>query len=161
MEFTRRVVAFEGRLRACRNVLTLGVHTNFDDYTPEERELIRQADTVYYPTTFYAELFSAAGKRTFPSHRTYTCVQDKIKQTALFRLLGIPHPRTRVFYGRRKADIARAFEFPFVAKAARGSARGRGVFLIRTPAELEAYCGRHPVAYVQEYLPLDRDVGCS
>jgi ribosomal protein S6--L-glutamate ligase len=158
MEFTRRVVAFEGRLRACRNVLTLGVHTNFDDYTPDERELIRQADTVYYPTTFYAELFSAAGKRTFPSHRTYTCVQDKIKQTALFRLLGIPHPRTRVFYGRRKADIARAFEFPFVAKAARGSARGRGVFLIRTPAELEAYCGRHTVAYVQEYLPLDRDV---
>jgi ribosomal protein S6--L-glutamate ligase len=158
MDFKRRVVALEKRLRGCRNVLTLGVRTNFADYSPEERELIRGADTVYYPTTFYADLFDAAGQPTFPSYHTYKCVQDKIKQTALFDLLGVPHPRTRVFYGRDRARIPAHFDFPFVAKVPRGSARGRGVFLIRNPAELEAYCARTPVAYIQEYLPVGRDV---
>ena len=158
MHFTRRVVAIEGRLRGCRNVVTLGVRTHFDDYAADEQALIRQADTVYYPTSFYSELFSAAGKRTFPNLGTYAFAQDKVKQTALFRLLGIPHPRTRVFYGRQRSGIARAFDYPFVAKVARGSARGRGVSLVRTPAELEDYCARNRVAYVQEYLPHDRDV---
>jgi ribosomal protein S6--L-glutamate ligase len=158
MDFSRTVVAIEGRLRSCRNVVTLGVRTHFDDYTADERALIRQADTVYYPTSFYAELFSAAGTRTFPSLRTYAFAQDKVKQSALFRLLDLPHPRTRVFYGRQRAGIARAFDYPFVAKVARGSARGQGVRLIRTAAELEDYCARNRVAYVQEYLPHDRDV---
>lgn len=158
MHFTRRVVAIEGRLRGCRNVATLGVRTHFDDYTADEQALIRQADTVYYPTSFYAELFSAAGKRIFPSLCTYAFAQDKVKQTALFRLLDIPHPRTRVFYGRQRSGIFRAFDTPFVAKVARGSARGHGVRLIRTADDLEDYCARNRVAYVQEYLPHDRDV---
>lgn len=158
MHFNRTVVALEGRLRGCRNVITLGVRTNPSDYLPHERELIHRADTVYYPSTFYADLFDAAGKRTFPSYHTYKCVQDKIKQTALFALLDIPHPRTRVFYGRQKASIAACFGFPLIAKVPRGSARGRGVFLVRTAAELAAYCARAPVAYIQDYLPGDRDL---
>lgn len=155
----RRVIAIENRLRRCRNVLTLGVRTNFSDYDPEAAELIRTAAKIYYPTTFYADIFDAAGKETFPSYHTYKCVQDKIKQTALFGLLGIPHPRTRVFYGRKAADaIQEQFEFPFIAKIPRGSAMGRGVFLIRQPEELAAYLDRTPVAYIQEYLPADRDM---
>jgi ribosomal protein S6--L-glutamate ligase len=159
MNLKRNVVALEGRLRQCRNVVTIGVHTNFADYGPAERELIRTADTVYYPTTFYADLFNAAGKNTFPSYHTYKCVQDKIKQTALFELLGIPHPRTRVFYGKRqKQGIRDFFQFPFIAKIARGSSMGRGVFLVRGEADLEAYCARAAAAYIQEYLPIDRDM---
>jgi ribosomal protein S6--L-glutamate ligase len=159
-------LALESRLRGCRNVVTLGVHTNFNEYPPDDREEIRKADTIYYPTTFYADLFDSIGKRTFPSYHTYKCVQDKIKQTALFDLLGIPHPRTRVFYGRRQqSDITQHFDFPFIAKIARGSARGRGVFLIRSRQDLECYCERNMVAYVQDYLPIDRDmrivvIGC-
>jgi ribosomal protein S6--L-glutamate ligase len=159
MNFSRKIIALEGRLRRCRNVVTLGVRPNFGDYGPEERELIRRAETVYYPTAFYADLFDAAGKNTFPSYHTYKCVQDKIKQTALFELLGIPHPRTRVFYGRRqKAKITDFFRFPFIAKIPRGSARGKGVFLVRDGGDLEAYCGRTAVAYIQDYLPIDRDM---
>jgi len=159
MIFKRNVVALEGRLRRCRNVVTLGVHTNFSDYRPEDRERIRTAETVYYPTTFYADLFNAVGKSTFPSYHTYKCVQDKIKQTALFDLLGIPHPRTRVFYGKRQqAGIRDYFRFPFIAKIARGSAMGRGVYLVCNEEELEAYCARASVAYIQEYVPTDRDM---
>ncbi len=159
MNYKRNVIALEGRLRHCRNVSTLGVRTNFGDYSPEERGRILAADTIYYPSTFYADLFNAIGKNTFPSYHTYKCVQDKIKQTALFELLGIPHPRTRVFYGKhRQAEIRAMFDFPFVAKIARGSAMGRGVYLVRTDADLEAYCRIATVAYIQEYLPIDRDM---
>lgn len=149
----------ESRLRGCCNVITLGVKTNFSDYTAEEAALIRNTDTIYYPTTFYADLLDAAGKKTFPSYHTYKCVQDKIKQTALLNLLGIPHPRTRVYYGKRQQGrIAEHFPFPFIAKIPRGSAMGRGVFLIKSRKELERYCAATHVAYIQEYLPIDRDI---
>jgi ribosomal protein S6--L-glutamate ligase len=159
VEFSRRVIAIENRLKKCRNVVTLGVRTNFSDYGPEAADMIRRAAKIYYPTTFYADLFDAAGKKTFPSYHTYKCVQDKIKQTALFELLAIPHPRTRVFYGRRReAAILEKFDYPFVAKIPRGSAMGRGVFLVRNREHLADYLEKAPVAYVQEYLAADRDM---
>ena len=114
---------------------------------------------IYYPTAFYADLFDAMGKATFPSYHTYKCVQDKIKQSALFQLVGLPHPKTRVFYGKRQQlKIKRHFQYPFIAKEPRGSAMGRGVFLIENDADLEHYTqGRH-VCYIQQYLTIDRDI---
>jgi ribosomal protein S6--L-glutamate ligase len=159
MKFKRKVIALEARLRQCRNVVTLGVCPNFHQYPRGVQTEIRRADIIYYPTTFYADLFDAIGKPTFPSYHTYKCVQDKIKQTALFELIGIPHPRTRVFYGKRqKQTILQHFRFPFIAKVARGSARGEGVFLVRNDEELERYNERTTVAYIQDYLPVDRDM---
>ncbi len=156
---SKKVIALEARLKHCQNVRTLGVRSNFSDYSPEEAELIRRADKIYYPTTFYADLFDTMGKRTFPSYHTYKCVQDKIKQTALFELLNLPHPRTRVFYGKRqKKMIADHFMFPFIAKIPRGSALGRGVFLIHDEIELGKYLTQVSPAYIQEYLPIDRDI---
>jgi ribosomal protein S6--L-glutamate ligase len=159
MTIEHKVIALEARLRACANVRTLGVRTNFSDYSETEAALIRSASKIYYPTPFYADLFDSMGKSTFPSYHTYKCVQDKIKQTALFALLGIPHPRTRVFYGKRqKSLISSKFKFPFIAKIPRGSALGRGVFLIENQAALERYCAQVTAAYIQEYLPIDRDM---
>lgn len=155
----KKVIALEARLRNCKNVMTLGVRPNFTDYSRQEADLIRKADKIYYPTTFYAELFDAMGKKTFPSYHTYKCVQDKIKQTALFDLLEIPHPRTRVFYGKRQKNaICDLFEFPFIAKIPRGSAMGRGVYFIRNQDDLHSYCSLSAPAYIQEYLASDRDI---
>jgi ribosomal protein S6--L-glutamate ligase len=155
----KQAIALEARLRNCKNVITLGVRSNFSDYSSQEAELIRTVDKIYYPTTFYADLFDAVGKATFPSYHTYKCVQDKIKQTALFEILKIPHPRTRVFYGKRqKNSIRQYFEFPFIAKIPRGSAMGRGVYLIQNDEELSAYLDRVSPAYIQQYLPIDRDI---
>ncbi len=121
--------------------------------------LIRQAAKIYYPSSFYADLFDALGKKTFPSYQTYKFAQDKIKQTALFQLAGIAHPRTRVFYGKRqKKEILQYFDLPLIAKISRGSALGRGVFLIQTQDELEHYCQNFSPAYIQEYIPIDRDI---
>jgi ribosomal protein S6--L-glutamate ligase len=159
MRTTYKAIALEARLRGCNNVKTLGVRTNFSDYSPEEARLIRSADKIYYPTTFYADLFDAMGKATFPSYHTYKCVQDKIMQTALFELLELPQPKTRVFYGnRQKKAITDYFAFPFIAKIPRGSAMGRGVFLINNNDELHAYLKQTGTAYIQQYLPVDRDI---
>ncbi|RJQ77343.1 MAG: RimK family alpha-L-glutamate ligase [Desulfobacteraceae bacterium] len=152
-------VALERRLRKCPQVTTLGVRPNFADYSARERELIRQAAKIYYPSALYADLMDTLGKRIFPSYHTYKFCQDKIKQTAIFQITGIPHPRTRIFFGRRqKAVILDAFKMPFIAKAPRGSALGQGVYLVRTQEELDLYCLAFSPAYIQEYLPIDRDI---
>jgi ribosomal protein S6--L-glutamate ligase len=153
------VIALESRLRACGNVMTLGVKPNFSDYSPHEAFLIKTAGKVYYPSTFYSDLFDSMNKKTFPSHQTYKYVQDKIKQTALFQLAGIPHPFTRVFFGTgQKKNILKYFKFPFIGKIPRGSAMGKGVFLIKNSGDLEEYCRLAKTAYIQEYLPVKRDL---
>ncbi len=155
----RKVIALEARLRDCSNVITLGVKPNFSDYSREDADLIRNADKIYFPTGFYADLFDTVGKDTFPSYHTYKCVQDKIKQTALFTLADIPHPRTRVFYGKRQHKaITEHFKFPFIAKVARGSSMGRGIYLIKDRDELKKYLDDNFVAYIQEYFSSDRDI---
>ena len=155
----RPVVALERRLRCCRSVITLGVKPNLEDYCPADQERIRQAEKIYYPSTYYAELFTAMGKSIFPSINNYHCAQDKIRQTTLFGLLGIPHPYTRFFFGRRQKErILEYFDFPFVAKVPRGSARGRGVFLIRDASQLAEYCRCCHPAYIQHYLPVEHDM---
>lgn len=154
-----RPVALGARLAGCPQVDTLGFRPNFSDYTPGEQAAIRAAPKVYYPTAFYADLFNAMGKPTFPNFHTYKFAQDKIRQTAIFEMKGIPHPRTRVFYGKKQQQsIPDLFCFPFVAKIPRGSARGAGVFLIKTPEDLASYLDRGGPAYIQEYLPIDRDM---
>ena len=155
----RTVLALGSRLRRCRNVTVLGVKPNFSDYDPVAAQQILAADKIYDPTSLYAELFDTMGKKTFPSHHTYKYVQDKVKQNALFELLGIPRPRTRIFYGKRQqSGIRDHFDYPFIAKIPRGSALGRGVFLVRSDDDLHAYQSLTSAAYIQEYLPADRDI---
>ncbi len=154
-----KAIALGARLSNCRNVLTLGVKPSFSDYTPREASLILSAEKVFYPSTFYADLLDAMGKKTFPSYHTYKFVQDKIRQTSLFHMARIPHPRTGVYYGdRQKRRITGDFAFPFIAKIPRGSARGDGVFRIDDRAGLDAYLEKTRVAYIQEHIDTDRDI---
>jgi ribosomal protein S6--L-glutamate ligase len=133
-------------------------------YSEEEIRLIREAPVVYYPTSFYADILAAMGKPTFPGPATYRLLGDKLKQSALFRLLGLPHPRTAAYPPARWGDIPRDFPFPFVAKLPHTS-RGSGVFLVRGEGDLAAYLTRltkggrrSQPAYIQEYLSLERDL---
>ncbi len=156
---TDRPIAIGARLKKRPGIQTLGFKPNFSDYSPRDRERIRRAKKIYYPTAFYADIFNAMGKPTFPSFHTYKFAQDKIKQTAAFKMLDIPHPPTRIFYGpKQKETILNHFTFPFVAKIPRGSARGTGVFLIKTREDLATYLALKGPAYIQEYLPIDRDM---
>ncbi len=110
------LVALGSRLRDVPEVLTLGVKSNFYDYTPHERALILGARIILYPTLNYAQFFTTMGKKIFPSLETYLYADKKIKQTTLFYMSGIPHPRTRIYYHLHHCDILKDFSFPFVAK---------------------------------------------
>jgi ribosomal protein S6--L-glutamate ligase len=139
-------------------VVFIPVRPNFSDYSEEERRRIRGARKVYYPTWLYVDLFLTLGKTIFPSRETYVYSGDKIKQTVLFQILGIPHPRTRIYFGDQSKEILKDFTYPFIAKVPRGSSMGQGVYLIRDQEGLERYLRLNPVAYIQEYLPLEKDL---
>jgi len=151
-------VALGSRLKGVPEVLTLGVKPNFTDYTEEEKKLILDATMILYPTANYAQFFTTLGKPFFPSLETCLYADEKIKQTTLFSMLGIPHPRTRIYYHLHHQDILKDFSFPFVAKLPRASSRGRGVYKIENSEQLNTYLRLTSTAYIQEYLPHERDL---
>ena len=153
-----RFIALGSRLRGVPEVITLGVRPNYGDYTSHERELIRNSSIILYPTLNYAQFLSTMGKKIFHSLETYLYADEKIKQTTLFYMLAIPHPRTRFYYHLHHKEILKDFTFPFIGKLPRRSAQGRGVFKIENIDELNDYLRLTRVAYIQEYLPHDRDL---
>ena len=155
---SKKFIALGSRLRGVPEVLTLGVKPNYLDYTPLERELIASAAIVLFPTRNYAQFFSTMGRKIFPSLETYLYADEKIKQTTLFYMLEIPHPRTRIYYSLHHKDVLKDFSYPFVGKLARSSARGKGVFKIDNEKELDEYLALTKIAYIQEYLPHERDL---
>lgn len=151
-------VALGSRMKGIPEVFTLGVKPNFCDYISHEKALMMNASLILYPTLNYAQFFHTLGKPLFPSLETYLYSDDKIKQTTLFNMLHLSHPRTRFYYHLHHGEILGDFAFPFIAKLPRNSARGRGVFKIQTPDDLKRYLKRTNVAYVQEYLSHDKDL---
>jgi ribosomal protein S6--L-glutamate ligase len=158
MDSRVRFIALGSRLKGVPEVLTLGVRPNFLDYTRMEQEQILGAEAVLYPSQNYAQFLSTMGKRIFPSLETHLYADEKIKQTTLFYMLRIPHPRTRFYFHLHHQEILKDFYFPLVGKRARASARGRGVFKITRLEELDEYLRKNPIAYIQEFLPHERDL---
>lgn len=155
---TPNYIALGSRLKGIPEVLTLGVRPNFLDYSPSERRSIFKTPLILYPTRNYAQFLTTLGKRIFPSLETCLYSDEKIKQTTLFYMAGVRHPRTRVYFPLHHRDILQDFRLPFVAKLPRSSSRGHGVFMIRTPKDLDVYLTLTKVAYIQEYLPHERDL---
>ncbi len=159
VQVSRLRVAIGEQLKLCPRVITLGARAQMADYTRDERELIRAADIVFYPTARFVDLFATLGKKTFPSSNCYRLVGDRLKQTALLRLLNVPHPRTRVYYGhKQKREILREFVFPLIAKRPFGSSKSGGHFLISDPEQLDWYNQQFNPAYIQEYLNAEQQL---
>ncbi len=146
------------RMRASPSFRCYGVQPNWDDYAEEVKAAIMGAAEVFYPSSLYEDIFRSLGKETYPRNCA-AFLGNKIRQTNLFQLLGIAHPRTRIYYGRnRPARICSDFPYPFVAKTPVGSSMGHGVYLVQGEAELANYLNSHHPAYIQEYFPLTRDL---
>ena len=152
------LISFSYRPRGCRHVRIVGLKANLSDYDRQDREDIDKSEKILYPTRLYAQPLSDAGKIVFPSPRHYYYHSDKIRQTTLFTTLGIPHPETRVYFGRQASAATRHFKFPFIAKIPRGVGQGLGVYLIKDEKDWSAYLSLSRIAYVQEYLALERDL---
>lgn len=122
---------------------------------------IRAADWVLFPEHWQVNfLVYGQKKRIFPSVPSYHLGYSKIDMTYAFQSVcpeNVPYtlimPRTETAVDQ----ILEEMPLPCVAKEVRNS-MGRGVFLIETREELEAYAAVNPMLYVQEYLPIDRDV---
>ena len=151
-------ISLSKRLRTNFSFHCVGTFPNWQDYPAPVQQAIREAQGIYYPSALYDDLFQSLGKDTFPSN-FYRLMGNKIRQSELFQLLAIPHPRTHIYYGKnRSTRILQDFPPPFVAKTPVGSSQGTGVWLVQTVRELEVYLNCHQPAYIQQYLPIDRDL---
>jgi ribosomal protein S6--L-glutamate ligase len=125
------------------------------------RDAILEADWVLYPQDWQVNFLTYAWqKRIFPSGATYHLGRDKVEQTrAVMAVAPEAIPETLILPNdaRGREEVLDTFPFPFVAKLPRAS-MGRGVFLIENREEFERYCERTDVLYVQERLPIDRDL---
>jgi ribosomal protein S6--L-glutamate ligase len=146
-------VAIGEHLQNCSRVITLGVRSQISDYTQEERELLRAADIIFFPTSKFADLFATLGKVTYPSVNCYRLRGKRLKHIVLLSMLGVPHPRTRVYYGQKqKQKILDDFAFPFIAKNPLSSPVGKEIFLIEDRDKLQWYNKKYNPAYIQEHI---------
>lgn len=126
-----------------------------------QRELLSQADLVLFPEYWQlGALVYGMKRRVFPSLPTYQIGHDKVEMTrALTALVPANVPDTVIAANtpEKSAELWERMVTPFVAKIPR-SARGTGVWLIENRADWRAYLAATDVLYLQEYLPIDRDL---
>ncbi len=107
------------------------------------------------------------GLRILPNWRTHYFYDHKIRQSYAFKLRGIPHPETKVFFNEPYAlKYIKSAKYPFVVKAD-GGAGGKSFRLIETKEQAQElvnnifhrkgkWTGREwerSVLYAQEYIP--------
>jgi len=132
---------------------------------PEEvfrhRDILLEADWVLFPEYWQVNaLVYGLKRRIFPSLASYHLGHDKVEMTrALWSVCPghLPHTVIRAATGANVEQVLEEFSFPFVAKEPRNS-MGRGVHLIEDRRRFLDYAARSEVLYVQEYLPLERDL---
>lgn len=127
----------------------------------EEKLKIKRASWLLFPEYWQVNsLVYGWQKRIFPSISTYHLGHDKIEMTRLFQLLAPGNtPYTMILANDEtaKEQILDKMSFPFVGKKVRSS-EGRGVWLIKDKDDLNKYLAENQVLYLQEYLPIDRDL---
>ncbi|VUD67576.1 Ribosomal protein S6--L-glutamate ligase [Thalassocella blandensis] len=125
------------------------------------KEQLLDADWVLYPEYWQLNALLFAFKaRIFPSVATYMIGHNKVEMTRAFEAV-VPAnlPVTRIHGNTaEKAELLwDTFATPFVAKIPKSS-MGEGVFLIESRRDWQAYCEKTDTLYVQEFLPIDRDL---
>ena len=124
-------------------------------------DILREADWLLFPGYWQLNtLHYALKKKIFPSPVSYHLGHDKVEMTRAFQAACPMHvPRTEILASTMDnvRDVLRRWPLPFVAKQIRAS-EGLGVFLIETAEQFERYAADNAVLYVQEKLPIERDL---
>ena len=122
---------------------------------------IKEADWILFPEYWQVNsLTYSLQKRIFPSLGSYHLGHDKIEMTRAFWALcpeNVPHTLILPATPSSVELVLDSFAFPFIAKEVRNS-MGRGVHLMESRSDFDAYCRHNDVLYVQEYLPIKRDL---
>jgi ribosomal protein S6--L-glutamate ligase len=143
---------------------TLGI-PNVTYIKPEnmfkEVERIKEADFILFPEYWQVNaLFYGLKKSIFPSISTYHLGHNKVETTRVLQCTfpeNVPYTKIMNSFGVTACDIEEDFEYPLVAKEIKNS-MGRGVFLIENRDQLQSYIENNEVLYIQERLPIDRDL---
>ncbi len=122
---------------------------------------VRVADWVLFPPSWLANtLVYALKRRIFPNLAGYHLGFDKVQMTRAFQALCPTHLPHTLILRADQAGVEQALDemsLPLVVKDPRSS-MGRGVFLVENKAQLRELAQRLDLLYVQEYLPLERDL---
>ncbi|MDX1756141.1 MAG: hypothetical protein R3175_08795 [Marinobacter sp.] len=125
------------------------------------KEELRRADWVLFPEYWQLNaLVHGLNCRVFPSVASYRIGHDKVEMTRAFQTVAPTHtPWTLIESNgpREREMIWDTMPLPFVAKRPKAS-MGEGVWLIQSRSDWQRYCQAADVLYVQEYLPIDRDI---
>lgn len=127
----------------------------------KEIDKIKNAEYILFPEYWQVNsLVYGLKKKIFPDISTYQLGHNKIETTrALWATFPKNTPYTQIL-SRDHVDIEtieEEFGYPLVAKEIKNS-MGRGVFLIKNRQELEEYIDKNSILYIQEKLPIDRDL---
>ncbi|MGF7058035.1 ATP-grasp domain-containing protein [Brassicibacter mesophilus] len=126
-----------------------------------EIDKIKDADYILFPEYWQVNLLVySLNKRIFPNVNTYHLGHNKIEMTrGLMASFPQNVPYTRIMSsGDSTIDIVEEeFGYPCVAKESKNS-MGQGVFLIQNRKELRSYIENNDTLYIQEKLPIDRDL---
>ncbi|GAA4093023.1 hypothetical protein [Zhongshania borealis] len=127
----------------------------------KHRDEISAADWVLYPEYWQLNaLIYGLKARVFPSQASYLLGHNKIEMTRAFEMVApanTPHTEIRANTPSNAEALWELMLLPFVAKLPKAS-QGSGVWLIKNRAEWRAYLEKTDVLYVQEYLPINRDI---
>lgn len=127
----------------------------------QARERVLQADWLLYPEYRQVNaLVYGWRRRIFPSISSYHLGHDKVEMTRAFEALAPAHtPHTLILPATPVAleQILDTYSFPFVGKSVRSS-MGEGVYLLEGCEDLARYARDHSILYVQERLPIERDL---
>jgi len=128
---------------------------------PCQLDAVLAADWLLFPEYWQVNgLVFGLHKAIFPSLPTYLIGHDKIEMTRAFELVAPLHTPFTLITANEPLHAERLWDqmtLPFVAKLPRSS-MGEGVWLIESREDWRAYLQKTDVLYVQEWLPIDRDV---
>ncbi|SFD00926.1 ribosomal protein S6--L-glutamate ligase [Microbulbifer thermotolerans] len=125
------------------------------------REEISMAEWVLFPEYWQLNaLIYGLQARVFPSEASYRLGHNKIEMTRAFELVAPANtPYTRILANtpENAEHLWNEMDQPFVAKLPKSS-QGNGVWLIESLQDWRDYLSKSDVLYVQEQLPIDRDI---
>lgn len=125
------------------------------------RDQIGAADWVLFPEYWQLNaLRYGLNAKVFPSEASYHLGHNKIEMTRAFELVAPSHTPLTIIQANTPANAEQLWQqmlLPFVAKLPKSS-QGDGVWLINDKPDWREYLHRSDVLYVQEYLPIDRDI---
>jgi ribosomal protein S6--L-glutamate ligase len=127
----------------------------------QHKEAIQNADWVLFPEYWQLNaLLYGLNARIFPSESSYRIGHDKVEMTRAFQTVAAANTPLTLIEPNGPLQQEQLWDLmilPFVAKKPKSS-MGEGVWLIKNRADWRTYCDQADVLYVQEYLPIDRDL---